>query len=109
MAHRLQHGAAPRQPRPSAAPHLPAEVHVSPRVYFQTVRLTGELTHRAVFISNSEEQYNYFCDLIEFYKDFGGSCQFTTREGSQEKEGGVVPIQSPHVHPELNRPSSSGD
>ena len=40
----LQRGAAARQPRPGAAPHVLAEAYNSPRVYLQSVYLTGKLT-----------------------------------------------------------------
>ncbi len=40
----LQRGAAARQPRPGAAPHVLAEAQNSPRVYLQSGYLTGKLT-----------------------------------------------------------------
>ena len=36
--------AATRQPRPGAAPHVPAEPYNRPRVYLRSVYLTGKLT-----------------------------------------------------------------
>jgi hypothetical protein len=44
VAARLQHGTVAREPRERAATDHSPEINQRPRVYLQTVRLTGEST-----------------------------------------------------------------
>ena len=62
----LQRGSAARQPRPGAAPHVLAEAQNSPRVYLQSVYLTGKLTRTPQL--NGKVERSHRTDKQEFYQ-----------------------------------------